>query len=403
MVARVAILHHGYIPHYRVRLYELLAERGRVEYTVFHGAPPSWVGVDEITGPFAFRERRVRNREIRIGPSTLLYQPVIWEILTGGYDGVVIAIEAKFIANMLLAPLAKLRGMTVLFWGFGYHPARGFNDSDKAHPWFLAGLNRFKNALTRLGDGYIAYTGQGAARLAETGFPPDHTFYVQNTIDMQEQFRLHEQVVADDPQEIRRSLGLRPDSVVLASISRLVQFKRIDQLIDVVQRINRNRLAARPVELLIVGSGPLEAELKAQAADTPEIHFLGALPPDERVARCLRVSVAAVVCGIVGLLANHALAHGRPVITRELDSHSPELEYIEPGQNGLIVPGDLDAFATELARVADSPEWQKQLAEGALRSREALRMETMAERFDNAVATTLARRRARGRLQPNAS
>src|SRR5487761_2499300 len=139
MVARVAILHHGYIPHYRVRLYELLAERGRVEYTVFHGAPPSWVGVDEITGPFAFRERRVRNREIRIGPSTLLYQPVIWEILTGGDDGVVIAIEAKFIANMLLAPLAKLRGMTVLFWGFGYHPARGFNDSDKAHPWFLAG------------------------------------------------------------------------------------------------------------------------------------------------------------------------------------------------------------------------------------------------------------------------
>jgi hypothetical protein len=97
---KVAILNHGYLPHYRVRFYELLAERGGLEYVVFHGAPPSWVGAPELKGPFAFPQRRVDNREFRIGPLTLVYQPVIREIMTGGYDAVVITTESKFIANL---------------------------------------------------------------------------------------------------------------------------------------------------------------------------------------------------------------------------------------------------------------------------------------------------------------
>jgi hypothetical protein len=39
--ARIAVLNQGYIPHYRRRFFELLAERGQAEYVVFHGAPPS--------------------------------------------------------------------------------------------------------------------------------------------------------------------------------------------------------------------------------------------------------------------------------------------------------------------------------------------------------------------------
>src|SRR5579872_3133913 len=96
---KVAILNHGYLPHYRVRFYELLAERGGFDYVVFHGAPPSWVGTEELKGPFAFPQRRVNNHEFRVGPLTLVYQPVVWEILTGGYDAIVITSESKFISN----------------------------------------------------------------------------------------------------------------------------------------------------------------------------------------------------------------------------------------------------------------------------------------------------------------
>lgn len=395
MRRKVAILNHGYLPHYRVRFYELLAERGGFDYVVFHGAPPSWVGSEELKGPFAFPQRRVANREFRVGPLTLIYQPVLREILFGGYDAIVITTEAKFVSNLLLALLCKLFGIAVLHWGFGYHPPRGPRESDVPHPTLLALTTRIKQAFTRLADGFVAYTKSGAERLIASGYPRERTFFVQNTIDMQEQLRLYAAERATDLQAIRREFGLAPDSVVFVFIGRLVPIKRVDLLIEAVRRINRDRLSRRFVEALIIGSGSCEAALKEQAAAVPGIHFLGALPPNDKVARALKVSAATVVAGMVGLVANHALAHGRPVIARALESHSPELEYIEHEHNGLVIAGDADAFIRTLGRFADDPEWQARLAQGALATRDALSMDGMVERFDAAVRVTVARRQAR--------
>lgn len=392
---KVAILNHGYLPHYRVRFYELLGQSGNFDYVVFHGAPPSWVGTLELKGPFAFPQRRVENHEFRLGPLTLIYQPVVWEILTGGYDAIVITTESKFISNLLLAVLCKVRGIAVLYWGFGYHPMRGSRESDVPSKPLLMATTFIKKFFTRLSDGFIAYTRTGGDQLVASGYPRERTFFVQNTIDMSEQACLYEAESATDEQEIRREFGLRPDSAVFVFIGRLVPIKRVDQLIEAVRRINRDKLAERPVEALIIGAGLCEAELKAQAADMPAIHFLGASPPDAAVARCLKVSAATVVAGMVGLVANHSLAHGRPVITRALETHSPEIEYIEHDKNGLIVSGDLDAFAATLARFADDSQRQERLAEGALASRAALRMDDMATRFDEATRVTVDRKRTR--------
>lgn len=388
---KVAILNHGYLPHYRVRFYELLAERGGFDYVVFHGAPPSWVGIEELKGPFAFPQRRVKNREFHVGALTLVYQPVLWEILTGGYEAIVITTESKFIANLLLALLCKLRGIAVLQWGFGYHPPRGTRESDVPNHTLLAITTLIKKGFTKIADGFIAYTKSGAEQLVASGYPRERTFFVQNTIDTSEQIRLCEAERDTDLQAIRREFGLQPDSAVYVFIGRLTPIKRVDQLIEAVRKINRGKLSRCPVEVLVIGSGPRESYLKELAADVPEVHFLGGLPPNDQVARCLKVSVAAVVAGMVGLVANHALAHGRPVITRDLETHSPEIEYIEHDKTGLIVPGDIDDFALALARFADDPAWQVRLAQGALATRDALRMDLMAERFDEAVRTTVAR------------
>ena len=395
---KIAILNHGYLPHYRVRFYELLAERGGFEYVVFHGAPPSWVGTPELKGPFAFPQRRVNNHEFRVGPLTLIYQPVLWEIMTGGYDAIVITTESKFISNLMLVLLGKLRGISVLYWGFGYHPPRGSRESDVPNPLMLKVTTAIKKAFTALSDGFIAYTKSGAARLVESGYPAERTFFVQNTIDMSEQFRLYEAERDTDEQAVRREFGLLPDSAVFTFIGRLVPIKRVDQLIEAVRRINTGGLSKRPVEAVIVGDGLCMDDLKAQADGVPGIHFLGHRPPNDEVARCLKVSAASVCAGMVGLVANHALAHGCPVITRELETHSPELEYIEHDRNGLIVPGDMDAFAGTLARLADDDAWQARLAQGALETRDGLRMDDMASRFDEAVRATVDRKRAPARL-----
>jgi glycosyltransferase involved in cell wall biosynthesis len=391
MPPNIAILHHGYIPHYRVSFYEKLARAGRADYTVFHGDAPSWIGVPAAEGPFDFPNRRVTNREFRAGPATAVYQPVLKEILGGGYDGVVLSAEAKFISNTALALFGPLRGIAVLYWGFGYHPQRGFRDSDAPQGRLFNGVNALKNWLTHRADGYLAYTRTGVEKLARAGYPRDRAFVMHNTIDVGDQIALCDRVAAEDPAEIRRTLSLKPDSTVFTYIGRLVQFKRVDLLIEAVRQANARR--TNPIEALIVGGGPLEAELRAMAADLPEIHFLGSLPPDERVARCLRVSAAVAIAGALGLLINHAFAHGRAVITRDNEAHGAEIEYLAHDRNGLIVPGEIGRFAETLAGFADDPEWQARLSQGALEAREDFRIENMVRRFDDAVCATVARRR----------
>jgi glycosyltransferase involved in cell wall biosynthesis len=394
MPAKVAIVHHGYIPHYRAPLYEMLARRGAAEYTVFHGDPPSWIGAPAAQGPFAFPERRVENREFRVGPGTAVYQPVVREILTGGYDAVVLSAEVKFVSNVALALLAPLKRIAVLYWGFGYHPQRGFRDSDAPHRGLFGGVNALKDSLTRMADGYLAYTATGVEKLAGIGYPRDRVFVMHNTIDVSEQCRLHDRVKADDEAQIRAQYGLQPDSVVFTFIGRLVQFKRVDLLIEAVRLANRDRTGKPAIEAVVIGSGPLEAELRTLAADVPQIHFTGQLPPDERVARILKVSSAVAITGALGLLINHAFAHGKPVITRDHEAHGAEIEYLTHDDNGLVVPGDIAAYAETLCRYADTPDWQARLREGAFRAREAMSLEAMVDRFDDAIAATVARRQA---------
>jgi glycosyltransferase involved in cell wall biosynthesis len=388
---RVAILHQGFIPHYRVRFYELLNQVSGTQYVVFHGSPASNSGWTAAKGPFDFPNRWVENRELHLGGWLAVYQPVIREILSGDYHVVVLGHEVKFLSNILLALLCKVRGIPVLYWGLGYHIKENFGFTSESKGWVDWLADRVKNGLTRLADGYLAYTKGGAQRLAAIGFPPKRTFVLQNTIDISAQCRIHETLKDADSQALRQTFGLQPDSVVLIFIGRLLEDKHVEVLIEAVSRINRQLDSKPAVEAMIVGSGPMRDALELQAGDNPAIRFLGPIFDDALIARYIKVAAAVVIPGRAGLAINHAFAQGRPIITRNHTVQGPELEYVSDGYNGLIIGGDIDTFVATLARFVASPEWQRQLSDGALRSREGLRLENMAQQFDDAVKTIFAR------------
>src|SRR5262249_26973369 len=90
------------------------------------------------------------------------------------------------------------------------------------------------------------------------------------------------------------------------------------------------------------------------------------------------------------LAVNHAFAHGLPVITCHSDIHSPEIEYVEDGSNGLILPS-LGDLSQGLLRFASSNDLRARLTAGALQSREKLDLQHMVDAFDAAVSRAIRR------------
>jgi len=153
--------------------------------------------------------------------------------------------------------------------------------------------------------------------------------------------------------------------VRLLFVGDMVPPKGVAELVTAVLRL-RARGAAVTLEL--VGDGPLRAELAqrvAEAGEAESIHFLGtvarpAVADRIRAAHCL-------------VLPSHnegtpvsvmeALTCGVPVVASRVGG-IPDL--VEDGADGLLVPpGDPDALAAALSRLADEPGLLARLERGA--------------------------------------
>jgi glycosyltransferase involved in cell wall biosynthesis len=388
MRKRVAILHQGFIPVYRVKFYELLNRAGAISYVVFHGAPPSGTGHHEVRQRFSFPNVRVENRVVSLGGYRAIYQPVIKQIVSGSYDAVVLGHEVKFLSNLVLFILCKLSGTPVLWWGHGFSKEEM---RTLRVPLLSKAVEAFKYQLARSANRYLVYSEGGGGRLQQAGIPGKKIAVVRNTIDLEAECRLHSRFKHVDPLEIRQKFGLAHDSWVLLCIGRLYKEKRIEELLELVRRINHQQLCNKPVEAVIIGEGPEFETLKTLGQSISGVRFTGAIYDQALVAQYLRIATAMVIPGKVGLAVNHAFAHGVPVITRRHHLHAPEVEYIESGQNGLVIPGDFDGFVQTVVDYLNGGH-HVSMSAAALKARERLTLDYMVRTFHEAVATTLEER-----------
>jgi glycosyltransferase involved in cell wall biosynthesis len=387
MPARIAVLHQGCVPTYRRAFFDRLGQIAEREYVVFHGAAEPGSGVAAAAPPFAFSNVRVANRFWRVLGRTLVYQPVLRRIAGGDFDALVIGHEVKYLANLLLLLYFRLKGKPVLLWGFGKN-----HDLDAGkRRWLGAQLGRLaafaQRRMIRSATDFMAYTESGAAHAAASGMRRERIAVLNNTIDIGGEIAAHARAQALDRGELRRKFGLSADAVVLLYVGRLTAAKRVDRLIEAAREVRRSDL---PVEVVIVGSGPEEKKLAALADGASWCRFLGPIHATEPLSRVFRASDALVIPGYVGLAVNHAFAHGLPVITCHSPVHSPEIDYVRPEGNGLILPS-LDGLADGIRGFARSAELRARLAAGALQTREKLDLQRMVEAFDNSVVRALAR------------
>jgi glycosyltransferase involved in cell wall biosynthesis len=189
--------------------------------------------------------------------------------------------------------------------------------------------------------------------------------------------------------DIRRSLGVQDDAIVVSQVGRLIPFKAPGEAVEATARARSS--AARPLHLLFVGAGPLEEDLAARAAELElDVTFAGWRSGDALLETYAATDIFLLMSRreTWGIVVNEAAASGLPLILTNTVGAAADL--LVPGENGeLVRPGDVVGQAAAIARLANDDALRERYGR---RSRELVApwgygpsVETFVEAVTNAV------------------
>ncbi|MCA9057737.1 MAG: glycosyltransferase [Planctomycetaceae bacterium] len=190
--------------------------------------------------------------------------------------------------------------------------------------------------------------------------------------------------------EMRQSLQIADEQVVIGKVARLFNLKGHHYLIEAAPQIVQ---AIPSVCFLLVGDGILKEQFEqriSQLGLTSHFRFAGLVPPDQVTNYVHAMDIVAHTSEWEGLarVLPQGLIAGKPVVSFAIDG-APEV--CLPEETGLLVPPrDIAALAAALIRLAGDAELRNRLGEtGRQRFTDQFRHETMTGRIREVYARIL--------------
>lgn len=199
----------------------------------------------------------------------------------------------------------------------------------------------FRRLNLPLADAHINYIDEAYEIIGSYGVPAEKIHVISNSPDTDELLEAFE-VVKTQP------TILPPNPYRLIHVGRLVKWKRVDLIIDVVKQL---RAKFPQIELVVVGFGPELEPLKEYAAKenvSEAIRFVGGVYDSVSLGQYLHESAVYVLGGMGGLSINDAMCFGKPVVCSVADGTEKRL--VRADFNGYIFK---DGDGDDLARVLD--------------------------------------------------
>jgi glycosyltransferase involved in cell wall biosynthesis len=162
---------------------------------------------------------------------------------------------------------------------------------------------------------------------------------------------------------LRRELGIPEDALVIGTVANFKPHKGHDQLLQVAHRVTRDR---SDVRIVLVGGGPLQTQLRAEAerlglADV--VVFAGFRDDARRVMTIFDIYVIASLHEGLPLSLLEAMTLGCPVVATRVGG-VPAV--VRDGENGFIVePRDPDAQAARIVSLLDDPSLRRRFGEAS--------------------------------------
>lgn len=302
---RVALVTNS-IPHYRVPLYNLLAQR--FEFTVFHSG-------EIVRGNCEFSQVRLRCYEL--GPFNI--QPGLLFSGLKRFDSIIYMCDIRWLLSIIVFYCLR-RKVRSIWWG-AWKTGHLFTD-------------RIRLLLLKGSASNIYYCDNHLSSFFEMRkknidqFVANNTVYVENHSDTS-----------------AKSYGKNR----IISVGSLNQRKRLDLIITAIYKM---KLQGLQYFLDLVGSGP-QKELLIGMVDglglSDNITFHGQITDEHRLMELYSNSFVSVSLGQAGLSVLQSMAYGVPFVTFENAISGGEKTNIINGYNGLLLPsGELNDFSEVL-------------------------------------------------------
>jgi L-malate glycosyltransferase len=298
------------------------------------------------------------NQVVNSHLGSLVWQPV-WRQARRA-DLVIVEQANRLALNYLLLAARPVGGPRVAFFGHGAN-LQGNPASLREH---------WKRMWIRTPNWWFAYTDGTADRVLSGGFPADRITVVQNAVDTSTLTEV------DIPKRPGRCIH----------VGSLCEYRRLPFLLEAADSIAAN---VPQFELIVVGDGPLRPWLQSEAEIRPWLRCEGA---DHGPARdkLFVSSELTLITGTVGLVIVDSFAARAPLVAIDKALHSPEVEYLQDGVNGrLLPPGSAKQYADAVTQLLMDRPLRKRLMEGCVRSSRKYTVEAMATNFASGIMSAL--------------
>lgn len=359
------------LEHYRKPFFIMLEEKlsqFNIELKLVFGAKSEQEDRDFMNINWAYR---IHNYLIKIGSHTLYWQPCLW--LLKDADLIIVEQASKLLLNYLLF-IAHIAGIKKLcFWGHG----KNF----QSHKVSRVG-EVIKNFISKRVHWWFAYNDLSVKIVKELGYPEERITSVQNAIDTKSLIEAKEKITRSALEKLKQELNIKGESICIYSGSMYPE-KRLDFLIESCIYIKEK---VPDFEMIFIGSGSDQDKVKLASERFEWIHYVGPKYDIDRVPYFM-ISKLFLMPGLVGLGILDALTMETPIITTSISYHSPEIDYLIDGFNGIIVQESNDPliYSRQVSYILQNNENYKKLINGCIESREKYTIKEMANRFSKGI------------------
>jgi glycosyltransferase involved in cell wall biosynthesis len=277
-----------------------------------------------------------------------VYSPKVWKhIDKSRYDA--IWVHGHGYAGFLIAMLAaRLKGIPILMRG-ETHLGLPMPKWRKALRTLL--MKPLYSQCARL----LAISSRNKAFYRSLGVPESKIFMAPYAVD-NERFMAAAENARSERLAIRERLGIDPDVPLILYASKFQRRKCPDDLVAAVGKLAERGVNAH---LLMIGSGEMDAELRAQVATLglSNVTF-GGFANQNALPGFYGASDVFVLPSEIepfGLIVNEVMCAGLPVVTTDALGCAPDL--VKHGETGLLYRArDVAALADALQEIVSNPE-----------------------------------------------